>query len=146
MTEPYVYKTIVRFSDTDVYGVVHHSNYFRWIEEARMQLMEDILHLTLHDLQEDEIQFPVIRLEGKYLKAITARQEVTVKLYLFYNCTTKLVFEYEILNECGETAFLGKTEHALTKGNKILFVMPEIYHNMFLNVMKENEGKYIVTS
>jgi len=45
----YEYRTIVRFSDTDSYGVVHHSNYFRLLEEARIDLMENELGIMMDE-------------------------------------------------------------------------------------------------
>lgn len=144
MIEPFIYKTIARFSDTDSYGVVHHSNYFRWMEEARMQMMEDVLKLSLEELIRDGIQFPVINLEGKYIKSVFARQTVTVIVHIIYDKSTRLVFEYEIHNDEDELVFRGKTVHALTKNHKIIYAMPEEYNNLFQKVMKDFEGKYLI--
>ena len=33
---------LVQYYETDQMGVVHHSNYIRWFEEARTKLFEDI--------------------------------------------------------------------------------------------------------
>lgn len=35
---PYIHKT--QFYETDQMGIVHHSNYIRWFEEARVDFME----------------------------------------------------------------------------------------------------------
>ena len=35
---PYLHKT--QYYETDQMGVVHHSNYIRWFEEARTDLLE----------------------------------------------------------------------------------------------------------
>ena len=36
--KPYEHK--VHYYETDKMGVVHHSNYIRWMEEARVDMME----------------------------------------------------------------------------------------------------------
>lgn len=36
------YEHHVKYYETDQMGIVHHSNYIRWMEEARMDLMEQM--------------------------------------------------------------------------------------------------------
>ena len=38
----YKYDRVVKYYETDRMGVVHHSNYIRWFEEARVEFMRDI--------------------------------------------------------------------------------------------------------
>jgi acyl-CoA thioester hydrolase len=142
--EPYIFKVVARFSDTDLYGVVHHSNYFRWMEEARFQFTEDVLELSVNDFNKMQLQFPVTHIEGKYIKSVFARQPITVSLVLYYNNTTKLIFRYEIKNDEGQSVFRGKTEHVLTKDNEMLLALPE-YLEKFINSRIENlENQYII--
>ena len=35
------YKHLVQYYETDQMGIVHHSNYIRWFEEARSYLLEE---------------------------------------------------------------------------------------------------------
>ncbi len=146
MTEPFIYKTIARFSDTDLYGVVHHSNYLRWMEEARMQLLEEVLKMSIEECNMKNIQFPVIHLTGKYIRSIRARQSVVVKMLLHYDESAKFVFTYDILNEEDKMAFKGKTEHALTQEGKILYSMPELLSDNIQKIMLTYKGRYVVTT
>ena len=36
------YEHIVQYYETDQMGIVHHSNYIRWFEEARSYILEQI--------------------------------------------------------------------------------------------------------
>ena len=36
------YKHLVQYYETDQMGIVHHSNYIRWFEEARIYFMEQV--------------------------------------------------------------------------------------------------------
>ena len=36
------YKHIVQYYETDKMGIVHHSNYIRWMEEARVDFLSQI--------------------------------------------------------------------------------------------------------
>ena len=38
--EPYIIKA--RYYETDQMGIIHHSNYIRWFEEARVDFLEQI--------------------------------------------------------------------------------------------------------
>ena len=40
--EVYSYKHKVQYYETDQMGIVHHSNYIRWFEEARIDFLEKI--------------------------------------------------------------------------------------------------------
>ena len=35
------YKHLVQYYETDQMGIVHHSNYIRWFEEARSYILEE---------------------------------------------------------------------------------------------------------
>ena len=37
-----VYEHKTQYYETDQMGIIHHSNYIRWMEEARMDLMDQI--------------------------------------------------------------------------------------------------------
>ena len=39
----YIHKFKVRFSDTDMYGIVHHKNYYDYFDEARFNFASEIL-------------------------------------------------------------------------------------------------------
>ena len=39
------YERMVYYYETDRMGIVHHSNYIRWFEEARLDWMKQILSL-----------------------------------------------------------------------------------------------------
>ena len=41
-TSPHRYNIAVQFEDVDMYGVVHHPNYLRFMERARVQLLGEL--------------------------------------------------------------------------------------------------------
>ena len=50
----------VRFYETDLMGVVHHSNYIRWFEIGRVDFLRSI-GIELQDLMNDKILFPMAK-------------------------------------------------------------------------------------
>ena len=52
------YEHHAKYYETDQMGIIHHSNYIKWMEEARMDLMEQI-GLSYKQMEEMEIISPV---------------------------------------------------------------------------------------
>ena len=48
----------VRFYETDMMGIAHHSNHFRWFEMARIEFLRHI-GVTLWDMMDEDIVFPI---------------------------------------------------------------------------------------
>ena len=62
--ESYIHK--VNYYETDKMGIVHHSNYVRWLEEARVLAM-------------DEIGYPVSKLEQENLFSPVLSYSIDIK-------------------------------------------------------------------
>lgn len=50
----YPYEHHAKYYETDQMGIIHHSNYVKWMEEARMDLMNQI-GLSYKQMEEMEI-------------------------------------------------------------------------------------------
>ena len=61
--EKYLHK--VAYYETDKMGVTHHSNYIRWMEEARVDFLEQI-GFSYKKLEDEGIVSPVIGVECEY--------------------------------------------------------------------------------
>lgn len=120
---PHFYSLKTRFSDADSYGVCHHSNYFRWLEESRFSVIDFYFQEEM-DLFET-IQFPVIAANAKYKHAIHAREDIEIEVILERSKSAKLVFYYKIRNQAGQLCFEGSTEHVFLKDQKLMLRIPE---------------------
>ena len=89
----YKYDRVVKYYETDRMGVVHHSNYIRWFEEAG-------------------IMVPVVTVECKYKNPVTFDDEVTVntKVRKFNGIVIEL--EYEVVRtDDGSAVVTGASSH-----------------------------------
>lgn len=59
----YIHK--VKYYKTDKMGITHHSNYVRWMEEARMDLLHSIGY-GMRRLEKEGIISPVVSVECRY--------------------------------------------------------------------------------
>ena len=57
-----------QFYQTDMMGVVHNSEFFRWFEEGRLGLFDDIL--SFEEAMREGIALPVVRNVCDYLKPV----------------------------------------------------------------------------
>lgn len=59
----------VRYSETDMSGHPHHSQYFIWIEEARHAFLRE-LGLSYGAMEEEGLFFPVVEAKCKYFRSV----------------------------------------------------------------------------
>ena len=60
------YSRIINYYETDKMGVVHHSNYIRFLEESRCRWME-YLNFSMERLEELGFTIPVLEVNCKYI-------------------------------------------------------------------------------
>lgn len=74
--KPYVHK--VQYYETDQMGVTHHSNYIRWMEEARVAFLEE-LGWGYERMEAEGVISPVIHVDCEYKKSTTFPDEVEIE-------------------------------------------------------------------
>ena len=105
----YIHK--VKYYETDKMGITHHSNYIRWMEEARVDYLDQI-GLGYKKMEEDGIISPVIGVECDYKVSTTFddRVEIDVKVEEFKG--VKLIIGYVMTNiDTNEVVLVGRTKH-----------------------------------
>ena len=127
------YEHKVQYYETDTMKIVHHSNYIRWMEEARVAFLESI-GWGYDRLEEDGVVSPVTAVDCKY-KVSTRFPEViriAVKVEEFKGVKLKLY--YEMLNADDIVVFEGRSEHCFldADGNIIRLkkTHPEFYETL----------------
>lgn len=86
----------VRFYDTDAMQVVHHANYIRWLEEARVEFFR-MAGVSLTELMDQGIVFPILHVECDYVKSAVYDDTLEIRTYLEKITRAQLVFRYEIV-------------------------------------------------
>lgn len=105
--EPYTHK--VNYYETDKMAITHHSNYIRFMEEARVDFLEKIGY-PFDKIEEEGIVSPVIRVEYNYRKTTTFADVISIQVKVEKLTPVKLTFAYTLTCN-GETCGLGKSEH-----------------------------------
>lgn len=112
MTKDYIRK--VHYHETDKMGITHHSNYIKWMEEARIDFLDQIGY-SYARLERDGIVSPVIGVECQYKHPTTFDDVVRIRVGVAEFRGVRLVIRYTMTDEAtGEQVLLGRTMHCFT--------------------------------
>ena len=108
--EPYIIKA--RYYETDQMGIIHHSNYIRWMEEARIDMLNQ-LGYPYRRFEEMGYISPVLHAECEYKKSVKFDDEVKIVVSLQDFGKVKFTLRYDIYNmsEGGCLSACGTTRH-----------------------------------
>lgn len=135
-----VYEHKAQYYETDQMGCVHHSNYIRWFEEARTDLLEQV-GFSYGRMEELGAISPVLSVSAEYKTMV--RYQDTVRIYA--NVTSfngiKFTVSYEIRDaKTDELRTTGTSTHCFL--NRSLRPMntkkeqPEIYE-LFMKLKEQ---------
>lgn len=107
--ETYIHR--VQYYETDRMGITHHSNYIRWMEEARVVFLDSI-GWGYDRMEELGILSPVVSVEANYRHTTTFGDRVAVQVWIQEYKGVRLVVSYDMKNiNTGETVFTGSSSH-----------------------------------
>ena len=95
------YTLRTRYAETDQMGVVYYGNYPQYLEIGRVEWLRAI-GLTYKEMEAEGIMMPVVSLQIQYKKPALYDELITICTKLKDLPSTKIEFDYEILNEKGE--------------------------------------------
>lgn len=139
-TKDYVRK--VQYYETDRMGIAHHSNYIRWMEEARTDALDQI-GLPYDKIERAGILIPVLGVSCDYRISFRYSEGFRVKVIPKKFNGIKMSLRYEIYGqEDGKLHAAGETSHCfLDRKMKPVHMKrdyPEIY-NRLAEYMGEKE-------
>ena len=127
------YLHIVQYYETDKMGITHHSNYIRWMEEARVDFLSQI-GWEFAKLEAMGIVSPVLTVSCDYKLPTGFSDKVTIKVTVKEFKGVKLFLNYEMKNEEGKIVCTGTTSHAFlnTEGKPIRMKQefPELFETL----------------
>ncbi len=106
--KPFIRK--VQYYETDMMGVTHHANYIHWMEEARIDFM-DQLGFPYSRMEAEGVLSPVKALTCEYKQPCTFGDEImiTVSAESFNGVVMAIV--YDMRNQQGDVVCTARSEH-----------------------------------
>lgn len=128
------YHRRANYYETDQMGIVHHTNYIRYFEEARIDFMRQI-GCDCRQLEQAGAIIPVVDAYARYHKSLRFDDEFVVDIRLERFNGVRMEFSYEIhFARTGELAVTGHTSHCFVDAQQKPFSVkhrfPEIYRRM----------------
>ena len=133
-------KDRVRFVETDLMGVVHHSNYLRWFEMARVEYLRTA-NVLLPDLIADGILFPITDVQCKYRQSAYFDEKIRVEARLVDFSRAKLCFAYRVVRETDNVLLAeGNTQNVFTDDKGRIIRLPQLYFDRIEAVRQAENG------
>ena len=105
------YEHKVQYYETDQMGIVHHSNYIRWFEEARTSIFEEI-GAGYDSMEKIGILSPVLEVNAKYKTMTRYAEVVKIEMKIKAYNGIQMLLEYVICDKkTGEVRCTGESRH-----------------------------------
>lgn len=129
------YRVRPRFVDTDAFGMVHHSAYLFYVEEAKFSMMAhpDFFGLRLADEAE---RFVVTRLTMKYVRSTQYRPDAELLVHLSMRCEENLLVHFDHVVSDGSGAVCkGSSVHvAIDADGRPMSALPPRFRANYLRL------------
>lgn len=101
-------KIVPRYAETDKMGIIHHSIYAIWYEQARTEYFNEI-GLRYDEVEASGIMTPLVELNCKYKRPAYYNQEIEIRTKIIQLSPVKITLEYDIYNKENELINIGTT-------------------------------------
>ena len=110
----FTYEREINYYETDKMGVVHHSNYIRYLEETRCKWLEE-LGMPFQEFEKQGITIPVLGVNISYKYHVTFGDTIIIKPYMKEYSGVRMTVGYEVVDKkTGLEVLFGETKHCFT--------------------------------
>jgi acyl-CoA thioester hydrolase len=122
----YVYRRKAQYHETDRMGIIHHANYIKWMEEARIEFMDSI-GLTYRDMEDMGITSPVVSVNVEYKKQVEFGDKVEIRISVAKYDGAVLELDYEIYNITkDELCTVAQSRHCFLHDDRLVSLKKEL--------------------
>lgn len=127
----FVFERKINYYETDKMGIVHHSNYIRFLEEARCKMLE-AYDMPYSIFEENGIMIPVLGVSCSFKHHVTFDDIIVIKPYVKDFNGVRLTMGYMVTDKKNSNVvFTAETKHCFTdstlKPIRLQNQMPELY-------------------
>lgn len=132
----------VRYAETDMMGIVHHSRYYPWFEVARTDFIKKS-GMSYTEMENMGILLPLTETAAKYYYGLKYEDEVVVKCALTKLTVARCEFRYEVYKKPEmKLMTTGKTGHGFINRDfapiNLKKLYPEVWNKLNELLYKEN--------
>ena len=116
----FVYLRRAQYHETDKMGIIHHSNYVKWMEEARIAFLAAI-GLPYEAVEAQGIVSPVTGLTVEYRSPTTFGDEVAIAVSVARYTGVQLELNYEMRKGAGDVIVAtASSRHCFLRDGRIV--------------------------
>lgn len=116
----FTYAKKAQYHETDQMGIIHHANYVKWMEEARLAYLEE-LGLGYKQVENEQVFSPVVSVAVQYKSPVRFADEVEIKVFVKEYTAVKLELAYEFFNKtANQLCSTASSVHCFIKNGKII--------------------------
>lgn len=121
----------VRYAETDMMGIVHHSRYYPWFEAARSDFIRQF-GKSYRDMEAEGILMPLTETHAHYYGGLTYEDEAVVICRLSEMGVAKCKFEYEVYR-CSDNKLMttGYTKHGFVNRDFVPINLKKCAYDMW---------------
>lgn len=108
------HKIHTRYVETAQDGIIHHSSFIIYLEEARIAYLQK-LGFDINDLEKKKFLYPITDLSIKYIKPLYSLEDITLQVFLESFSKARFTFHYKILRQEALCATASTTECILNE-------------------------------
>ena len=122
-------KIIARYQETDQMGIIHHSVYPIWFEEARTNFIKE-MGISYSEIEKMGIMLPLSKLNCKYIKPALYEDILTIHTTIKNLTNVKIEFEYKVFKN-DILINIGETQHPFVDKNFNLINLKKFNSKIF---------------
>lgn len=110
----FIYERRINYYETDRMGIVHHSNYIRFLEEARCKMLDEA-SMPYSSFEENGIMIPVLGVNCSFKRHVTFNDIILIKPYVKEFNGVRLTMGYTVTDKnTGNLVLTAETKHCFT--------------------------------
>ena len=127
-------KILPRYAETDQMGIIHHSVYAIWYEQARTDFFNKI-GMKYDEIEKMGIMTPLVELNCQYKRPAYYNQEVEIRTKIIELTPAKFTLEYNIFDSGENLINIGETTLAWSDAKTFKIInlkktYPEMYEKL----------------
>ena len=127
----YICERKINYYETDRMGIVHHSNYIRFLEEARCAFL-DALDMPYSMLESLGIMIPVLGVQCDFKHHVTFNDTILIDVSIKSFNGVRLVMQYTVTEKSsGNLVLTGETKHCFTNTNLKPISLKKHFENIY---------------
>ena len=139
--QPYIRKP--HYYETDQMGIIHHSNYIRWFEEARVDFM-DKMGFGYDKMEEEGVASPVLAVACDFKSMVRFGETVEIHVSLHTMTGVRMILSYRVEDhDTGDLRAVGESRHCFInlKGRPVSLqkALPDVFSRFTAFLVSKTE-------